>query len=122
MQNVSIITMTVYFVSFPFKQSEFDPGVFGMDVLCLVCSLMWSFLFCYFANLATDHVSAIGDVAYCLNWFDHPVEMQKYLILIVARSHDRIYFTGLDLIPCTIEVFGKVTKNVDIESYEYGFY
>lgn len=92
-------------------QSEFDLDVFPMDVLCLVCSLMWSFLFCYFANVATDHVSDIGDVAYNnLNWFEHPVDMQKYLILIVARSHERVDFTGVHLIVCSIEVFGKVRQ------------
>lgn len=81
-----------------------------MDVLCLFCGLMWSFVFCYNANLATDHVSAIGYVAYSLNWFEHPVEMQKYLILIVARAHERVHFTGLHLIVCSIEVFGKVRQ------------
>lgn len=93
-----------------FFQSEFDTGVFAMDVLCVVCSLMWPFLFCYFANLATDCVAAIGYVAYSLNWFEHPVEMQKYLLLIVARSHERVHFTGLHLIECSIEVFGKVRQ------------
>lgn len=88
-----------------------------MDVLCLVCGLMWSFLFCNFGNLAIDHVSAIGDVAYSnLNWFEHPVEMQKYLILMVARSHECVHFTGLHLIECSIEVFGKVRQNFVIKT------
>lgn len=80
-----------------------------MDVLVLFCGLLWPYLFCYFANLTTDRVLAIGDDVYNLNWLEYPVQMQKCLILIIARSHEPIQFTGLQMIECSMEMFGKVS-------------
>lgn len=103
----------MYFIGICFKknwnfQSDFDLGVLGMDILAVFCALLWLVFFCHFGNLAADRVSAIGDIAYDLNWFEHPVEMQKYMILTIARSNKRIEFSGLHLIPCSMEMFGKV--------------
>lgn len=84
-----------------------------MDVVCLICALIWASIFCYFANSTTDRVAAIGEAAYDLNWFDHPVEMQKYMILIIGRSQEPAHFSGLNLIRCTLEVFGKVNISCD---------
>lgn len=89
-------------------QSEFNLGVLGMDIMALFGSLMWASFYCYFGNLATDHVSAIGDAAYNLNWFEYPVQIQKYVILIIARTTRRVEFSGFQLITCSMEMFGKV--------------
>lgn len=89
-------------------QSDFEPATFVMDFLGILCSLMWPSIFCYFADLTTDRVLKIGDTVYDLNWFDQPVEMQKYVTLMIARSQERIYFSGLGLITCSLEAFGKV--------------
>ena len=86
-----------------------------MDILGTVTSLMWPFLFCYFANLATDRVSYVCDTIYDPSWFDQPIDMQKYVILMIARSQERIYFTGLGLMSCSMAVFG----NVYIKSNHY---
>lgn len=81
-----------------------------MDVLCQSAGMMWPYLFCHFANLTTDRTMAIGTAVYGLNWFDYPVKMRKYFILLIARSQQRIVFTGLHLFPCTLEVFGQVSN------------
>lgn len=65
-------------------------------------------MFCYFANIATEYIETIGDITYDSNWFNHPVEMQKYFIMIISRSHKPTHFTGLHLIPCSLEELGKV--------------
>lgn len=89
-------------------QSEFDPAIFATDVISIICSLIWPSFFCYFANSATDRVSSVGNTVYGLSWFDQPVQMQKYVILMVARSQERVQFSGLGLISCSMEAFGKV--------------
>lgn len=80
----------------------------------MVSSLVWPTLFSYFANLVTDRVLAIGDSVYSLNWYDQPVGIQKYIVLMVVRSQERVQFTGLSLISCSIEVFGKVCVSCSI--------
>lgn len=74
----------------------------------MICALLWPTIFSHFANSTVDRVAAIGYTAYVLNWYDQPVNMQKYVILFIARSYERINFSGLNLIPCSMEAFGKV--------------
>lgn len=80
-----------------------------MNIIGIVCSLVLLSVFCYYANLAIDRVLSIGDTVYALNWFNYPVRMQKYLILMIARSQERIEFTGLGLIKCSLEAFGQLS-------------
>lgn len=89
-------------------QSDFDPAVFGMDLVCIICSLMWPYLFCHFGNSTMNLVSHVGDIAYNSNWFNYPAKIQKDFIFVVLRSHKRNCFIGFHLVPCTMEVFGQV--------------
>lgn len=101
----TLVLKAVFFIHF---HSEFDMVAFVFDVICVICYLIWSSLFCYHGNLAADRVSSVGSSAYNSNWFHLPVEMQKFMTLIIARSQNPVYFTGLGLIDCTMEVFEKV--------------
>lgn len=83
-------------------------------MIAIVCSFLWPILFCYFANSVTDRVSAISYTVYDMNWYDQPVKMQKYVILMIARTHERIRFSGLGLIACSIEVFGEVCSSSEL--------
>lgn len=83
--------------------------VFGFDVICTACTLVWLALFCYHANFASDRVACIGYNIYDWNWFEYPVELQKYTILVIAQSQEPVYFVGFNLIRCTMEVLGKVS-------------
>lgn len=76
--------------------------------MAIVCSLIWPYLFCYFASYTTDRISSIGNIAYDANWLEYPPKVQKYFILIILRSQERVHLTGLNLIGCSLEVFGKV--------------
>lgn len=81
-----------------------------MDVICQSAGMMWPYLFCHFASLTTHRVSSMSNAVYDLNWFEYPVKMRKYFILLIARSQQPISFTGLRLFPCTLEVFGQVSN------------
>lgn len=73
----------------------------------------WPFLFCNYANIATDRIDEIGLLTYTTDWFNYPLDLQKYMILIIARSQLPTQFTGLNLIYCNKEVFGKVFSKVN---------
>lgn len=90
-------------------QSSFDLLMIGFHFVAMVTSLIWPFLFSNSATFATDRISFIGDRAYNTNWIDYPPKLQKYFILIIARSQENVHFTGLNMFRCTLEVFGKVT-------------
>lgn len=97
----------VYVFSQYFK--DLEPSSLLFDVSCMLCALFWPIFLCHFATHTTDRVSSIGDVVYSSNWFEYPAELQKYTILTISRSQQPIYFTGLGLVNCTLEVFGKVS-------------
>lgn len=93
-----------------------------MDIIALCNAMLWPTFFCHFGNLTADHVTAIGQIAYNSNWFEHPVDMQKFMILIIARSHERAEFFGLHLITCSMETFGKVKTNTFKSSIYMNFF
>lgn len=66
----------------------------------------------------------IGHEAYDLNWHDFPLELRKHIIVIIARSQEKISFDGLGLIGCSIEVFGNVSKHdfIGKKSYEFHWF
>lgn len=93
-------------------QMEFQIILFIYSILAVLCAVVWTFLYCYFATHATDRLTKIGNNIYESSWYEFPINIQKYLILIIIRSQNPIYFTGLGLLNCTLESFGKVSQNV----------
>lgn len=91
-------------------QSSFDWVMLTFHLICLISSMCWPFLFCYYSSLVTEQTSSISDIAYNTNWYEYPPEYQKYMILIIARSQELTYFTGFNLIRCSLETFGKVSS------------
>ena len=69
---------------------------------------LWPLCFCYFANLTIDRIFAINHSVYAMNWYDFPSKFHKYFLLAIVQAQKPIQFTGLNLIYCTMETFGKV--------------
>lgn len=76
--------------------------------------LYWPFMFCYSANSVTNRMATVGDIAFDLNWFDYPPEFGKFIVLIIARFQKSMHFTGLNLFPCTLQVFGDVRNWINL--------
>lgn len=97
------------FVCFLFNlQSEFDMVLFVIDIVCVICALIWCSLYCNFADMASERLSSIGDAAFSADWYNYPLKWQKYFILMIERSQKPVHFKGLNVINCTLEVFVKV--------------
>lgn len=89
----------------------------AFHLLCLSTSMFWPYLFAFYATYITNRITFIGYSVYSTNWYDYPLDLQKYLILIIIRSQESVNFHGLNLIYCTMEVFGKVgVENIIIFS------
>lgn len=85
-----------------------DWGIVGYGIICIICASAWPFLFCYFATLASERILTVGQTTFNSNWYMFPPELQKYLILIIARSQKPVYFNGFGLVHCTLETLAKV--------------
>lgn len=100
--------LSIYFIAeHPLFQSPFEPMMLFFQGACIGASF-WTFLFCNYATIATENVDEIGFRTYASDWFNYPLYVQKYIILIIARSQEPIQFTGFNLIYCNREMFGKV--------------
>ena len=88
--------------------SDLTDAVVIFNVSCIVGSLVWPFLMSYFATMASNRIASISDTVYHLSWYDFQPKLQKCLILIIVRCQEPVYFNGLNLFDCTLEIFGKV--------------
>lgn len=98
-------------------QSSFDIVNIAYNGFCMMCSLIWPSIFCYFGTHITDRLLLIALIMYESKWYYYPLELQKFVILVIARSQKPAYFTGLNLIRCTLEIFGKV--NIKVNALHY---
>ncbi|XP_055304972.1 putative odorant receptor 85d [Sitodiplosis mosellana] len=91
------------------ENSNIDALLIVWCTVCITGSLLWPFLFCKFATIATNKIHNIGLLTHS-DWFTYPLDLQKSMILIIARSQEPIHFSGLNLFYCNVEVFGKIIK------------
>lgn len=110
--NTTLILNNHFLCSNQQTTSHFELLVFMFDTSCIISALLWPFFFCYFANSVTNTIGSIGDIAYNSNWYDFPPNVQKHIMLVIARSQDSVYFSGLGLVRCTLEVYGEVSDSI----------
>lgn len=102
--------------------TNFEPSTILFDVSCALCATIWPAFICYFASHVTYRILTIDDMVYNSNWPVYPLELRKYVILIIARSQQPAYFNGLGIIRCTLEIFGKVSISlIDFDLEEICF-
>lgn len=89
-------------------------GYIIFDFLCIIGGLVWPYLFCYFATRTTNRVMTIGNSVYDLDWYEYPANLQKYIILIIARSQKDAHFSGFSMVHCTLVAFGQVRNSQKI--------
>lgn len=77
----------------------------------------------YFGRLSCVLLPLIQLIEYHLcydsNWPQYPLDLQKYFILMIARSQQPIDFNGLGIIHCNLEVFGNVSILLIFSIHKY---
>lgn len=91
-----------------FKTSSNVPMLIFHGLCAIRERTTWPFLYCYNANSIIDRMSSIASSLFESNWYDYPLEQQKYIILMIARSQKSTEFSGFGLIKCKLEVLGYV--------------
>lgn len=81
-------------------------GVWGL----LICSGNL-FVYCYTADRTTTALAAVDNMAYETQWFNYPVHLRSYLVLIIRRAQKPVIFHGLKLYPCNLVTFATVSTN-----------
>lgn len=66
-------------------------------------------LYCYYGKKSTDTYSAFGDCVYGMDWYDLPVNLQKYFTLTIANAQVPIYYHGLGIAYLNLESYTKAS-------------
>lgn len=80
----------------------------------LVSDTLPPFLFCFFGKMATDCYGKLANSFYEANWYELPVELQKYFVVMIQVSQQPIYYHGFNVI-LDLETFSKVQFGQDFE-------
>lgn len=66
-------------------------------------------IYCYFGQKITNKFAEVADVCYSLLWYEHPLNLQKYTILILMRSQRPFFFRGYFFLSgCSLETLKLV--------------
>lgn len=71
---------------------------------------------CYFASRATAKLDQMAEVVYISNWYSLPLELQKYVPLMVAFGQRDHAFRGVHVITCSLASFLQVTQSTLTQS------
>lgn len=74
------------------------------------------FLYCYIGSLVTDHFQSYGDIPYEIQWYKLPIDLQKFLQLIIFDAQRPHIFHGLHIIDLNMMAFTQVN---DSNKYPY---
>lgn len=89
------------------KANEINLYTFETFYLLFI-ALSTTFIYCYCATEITNKLDLIGGAAYQSKWYKYPNELQKFIMLIIAKSQQPMDFTALDMFYVNVETFGKV--------------
>lgn len=70
------------------------------------------FCFCYFGKLATDSFGQMTNCLFECKWVEFPIDVQKYILLMIMNSQRPMYYHGLGIAVLNLETFSKVILEI----------
>lgn len=77
-------------------------------IMTMVEGVFDIYLYCYFGKLATDSYMKMADCLYQSNWHILPIELQKYMILMINNMQQPLHYYGFGISLLNLETFIKV--------------
>lgn len=65
-------------------------------------------LFCYIGSMTSISFLGFGDTSYESNWLKMPINLQRFIQLIIADAQRPLIFTGMGLVDLNLRAFAKV--------------
>lgn len=72
------------------------------------------FVYCYFGKVATESYQQMADCLYECNWWELPVNLQKYTLLMNMNMQRLLYYHGFEVAVLNLETFSKVSHLLTI--------
>lgn len=85
-----------------------------LNVLLLIIAFQMAtgivFLYCFTGSMATEQFFRYGNVSFESDWYKFPIELQKYVLLIIANAQQPKIFNGFSIIDLNLLAFTKVNS------------
>lgn len=66
------------------------------------------YAYCSYGDRTTSNYAGFADVLYETNWYELPIQNQKYFILMMSNAQEPVYYHGMYLIEVHLIFLGKV--------------
>lgn len=86
-----------------------DLGVLLPLIIACTMSIGTVFLYCFFGSLTTDQFLRYAHISYESEWYTLPIELQKFIQLIIADAQRPRIFQGFKIIDLNLLAFTKVS-------------
>lgn len=82
---------------------------FTLAVVELTLAYTGLFLFCYYGDQVTSAFEDLHDFIYLSNWHYFPLELQRYMPIILMVAHEMVYMHVFAEVHCTLQTFEEVS-------------
>lgn len=89
-------------------------------IFLLLSCFVQIFLICDFGHKVCNQFIALEDSIYRINWYLLPIDLQRFLLIIMIASQKSVEIRGFGNISCTRETFKKVNFNKELISIQFG--
>lgn len=69
------------------------------------------FVYCFFGKMATESYVQMADCLFDSKWFELPLQLQKYFIIMIKNAQRPMFFHCLGVIVLDLLTFTTVKKN-----------
>lgn len=103
-------------ISFLFHQKieHFDADTILILIL-FVLNIFWIFVHCLMGKLVTSGFDQLPNHLFHSRWYQSPIELQKYSILLLANTQKSLRFHGFKTYVLDLETFARVSIEVRMD-------
>lgn len=88
-------------------------------ILGVQCNTGTVFLYCYVGSLTMNQFHRYGDISYEAQWIKMPIELRKFVQIVIADAQRLLKFTKLNLVDLNLTAFTTVRFCFHIFCYRY---
>lgn len=81
---------------------------FCMDLFLIILCITLTFCMCLYSDYIANKISSHGKITYDLNWHQLPVELRKYVLLMIHQAQASVQFSGFKIVYMHLRTFAQV--------------
>lgn len=86
-------------------------------VIAFAIGMINALVYCYFGEMAIGSHEKMHDSVFDLKWYQLPIAIQKYLILMAGNMQRPLHYHGFGILDLNLKTFNQVRANSRKESY-----